>query len=275
MTHGPSLRQMRAVLESFRWITSDQGVESGLADVADCLNSFHHWASGGDARHAPPIDLRGYLLPRAVFVPGFNHILGNLIRESASQVPNWPQMLHRLRVATKFLRVYDYRFVLAEMLSLIAAREELLKPYRASFVAWRWETLPMAVKELHRLSPVLRHHFIPDVFGKLEDQTLLKEVVSVFQSDSFHKWLAAMAPPMQGARRHTTMGQFVCMLSIRREEALPTSRPEVARTQRQGGRSLCCSGHLPRWTWRRHACECICFLQWVHRFASCQACLGS
>ena len=66
LTHANSLVVLREVLKTFRWIVSDQGVESGMCDAVDCTASFWHWASGRSAADVPPICEAEYILPRAI-----------------------------------------------------------------------------------------------------------------------------------------------------------------------------------------------------------------
>jgi hypothetical protein len=163
LTHASSLSQMRVVLGTFRWITSDQGVEAGMCDAADCLPAFWHWVSGYDAATSPPIDKDKYLLPLAVYMPGWNHLWSNLLRESISLVSHWPRRLRQLRSLTKFLRIYDYRYVWAKALLKIGRKDladELLKPYLGSFVQWRWETLALVVVEIGRIGFICRHFLL-------------------------------------------------------------------------------------------------------------------
>ena len=198
-------------LRSFRWICSDQGVEAGLADACDVLALFMHWAAGSSDHGAPTKNEQGCLLPLCVYIPGYNHIIGNLIKEAASRMASFPARLTQLRLATKFLRIYDYRCTLAQRLRSIGATQaadELLKPFPASFVAWRWETLPQAVKELHRLSPVLERYFDAKAFGKLEDENLLHDVTTIFNTKAFHVWLATMAPPCRILERARRWGNW-------------------------------------------------------------------
>ena len=200
LTHADSLQQMRKVLRTIRWIVTDQGVESGLCDAVDCLDAFWHWASGRDVATSPEIKDSSYLLPLAMYIPGWNHIWSNLIRECSSQTTAWPRRLGQLRSMTKFLRVYDYRFVWSEALRRIGLHhmaEELLKPYLGCFVHWRWETLPLVVLELQRVRDICILYFAAEIFGKLEDQTLLQEVAAISHDIEFWSWLAAMAPPMK------------------------------------------------------------------------------
>lgn len=113
---GPSEKQLRSTLATVRWVLTGFGVESSIASAAQCVGAFMHGAQNRSPETSPPIAVGKFLLPNAVFLPGWNHGWANLLQGACESMPDWPTKLGHTRRLTKFLRIGDYRHVFATAL---------------------------------------------------------------------------------------------------------------------------------------------------------------
>lgn len=196
LVFGPTRPQLQAVLDSFRWVVSDFGVEHSIADARNVLPIFFAWASGDDPSTFPPIEQGSHLLDNAIFIPGWNHLWSNMVESACSSIPSWPEKLHKMRKLTKFLRIDDYRYAWARCLRRAGLDSEatmLEQRFAGSFLHWRWETLVMVCSEISRLRHILRDYFQPHMFGELEDSSLLGDLSDILRDDGFLVWVAKLA----------------------------------------------------------------------------------
>jgi len=208
---GPTLDQVREALGSILWVVTDQGVEASIADAADCISAWCHLAQGLSVETCPPVNEATHLLPNAVFVPGWCHLWSNMIRSCCSKLEAWPARLGKLRAMVRFLKTKDYRHVWAAAMERVGKHgmaEQLRTPFGASFASWRFETLPDALGELHRLSEVCTKFFSKPVFGAIEDTSLLNEVAAVCTDAEFWTWLKVLSGPMCAMERARLWGTW-------------------------------------------------------------------
>lgn len=217
---GPTLFQMRHLLRSIRWVVSDFGVESSIADAVDCLPTWAHWAKGLPTEEAPLPNASAFLLPLAVFVPGWNHLFSNIIKDACTSLRHWHDRLQQVRQVVRFLKVTDYRYVWSQSLSrvgLFAAAAEVKQNFEASFAAWRWETIAVAFLEIRMLRWVCESFFDAAVFGKLEDETLLRTVSAAFSDHEFMMWIEILSVPLGIAEEARLWGTWCACHDIHSE----------------------------------------------------------
>ena len=163
LCYGPTLRQVREILSTVRWVVTDMGVEGSMADAYDCTESWWHWVLGLPSDTAPGISTDSFLLPLAIFIPGWHHLRSHILKTCCYELHNWPARLKTLRSLTKFLRVADYRHVWGHAIKRVGEHEQaeqLFRSFEGSLLHWRFETLPQVVTELCRLSNVCTR-FLP------------------------------------------------------------------------------------------------------------------
>lgn len=187
---------MRYALGTFRWAVTDFGAESSIAACSDVLGPFLHWAVGLPESESPLVNHDSLLFPNIIYIPGWNHMWANLLKSSMESTPFWPQRLSRLRALCKFLKIDDYRTTWSRTLIRAGLRDqgqEVAKPFRASFLNWRWETLATVLAEVSRLRHILQDFFMPELFSNMEDGALLSEVVAATRDHEFLAWSARAA----------------------------------------------------------------------------------
>ena len=199
---GPSIRQVREVLDSFRWVVTDFGVEHSIASAADCLAAFFHWAGGGVPSSGPPVGPNAWWLPNAIFIPGWSHACANSMETVCQSLPHWPSQLSR---------VVDYRDTWARALrrgGAWAEAEITMHKFSGSFLHWRWEALPEVCQELQRLRHILTNFWMPKAFGKLEDGALLGEVDDILNCPRFLPWVDKLAVVLKQAEELRLWGTW-------------------------------------------------------------------
>ena len=134
---GPSQQALRLKLSNIYGFTTDRGVERAIADADDVLPDL--LATFGVATNLS----RGqHLFPKAMWVPGLHHMLGNSVEQILSALDFWPSILQRLKQAVRFLRIDAHR---QKLVRAVEAEHDLdtstLRSKPPTFANWRWDTL--------------------------------------------------------------------------------------------------------------------------------------
>ena len=69
------------------------GTEMGIADSKCCVEAWYHWAFGGMRGNSPGVDDCKFLFPRAVWIPGWNHLWSNTVMHVCEMIEGWPGRL--------------------------------------------------------------------------------------------------------------------------------------------------------------------------------------
>lgn len=93
---------VRAKLARIRSVTSDLGVEAGLADVGDSLSEF--FAAIGAHRSSRTLRQERHLFPGAVFMPGWQHMWGNIAGDIFQSFVWCPAWLRDIRALASFAK---------------------------------------------------------------------------------------------------------------------------------------------------------------------------
>ena len=186
---GPSMKSMRAWLGTVRTSISDWGTESGMLDAPDLLPQFFGDLTGKPCTEAAQPGT--FLFPRAVWVPGWNHIWSNILKDVCGKLDWFPSFLTLLRHCVRFFRSVSYRQCIASAVQLLDSQKELLQKFSASFARWRWSTLTTACADVWGLE-FLRDHWPKlhrEAFSNAKDATNAEAVNTAFTSDEFWKQL--------------------------------------------------------------------------------------
>ena len=105
---GPSGDDMRRWVDSVESITTDWGTESGIVNAPDVIPWFLATVLG---KAPPEIDKHSRLFRKALWLPGWNHLMSNAMKAALNTLRTWPGVLQKLRVFTKFFRNVDYRMI--------------------------------------------------------------------------------------------------------------------------------------------------------------------
>lgn len=176
----------QAFLSSIAGITTDFGVEAGLADIvmdesawAELMTNF----VGGDyldesslcrdivSLESPTLALK-HFLPNALAIPGILHQLHNSARDLFQSLPNWEWFSVDLRALTLWL---DYRGN-RESFQATCLREPpgfhlrpLLDEFSSNLVEWRWGFVIQTLRDLADLEGLLVTYWDSDKLSSGQD----------------------------------------------------------------------------------------------------------
>lgn len=122
----------------------------------------------------------------------------------------------------------EYRYSWSRTLRRVGFVEAALaleRPFQGSFLHWRWETLATVCAEITRLRWVLEQFFQANIFGPLEDSTLLGGVQELLADGSFLVWTETMGGILAIAERARKWGSWCpCHAPDSKEECSLRSR---------------------------------------------------
>ena len=178
LEYGPSVAQVCAANADVRQILSDMGTESAIVDypnvVAQCVYRGQPKfgtrpplpplpaLEGGGPQASPsgqPVPAAG-LYPMALAVPGMQHILDNVIRDTLRALPWWPAWQAQAKLVCQWLGNQGHREFLQHRLP---EADPATQAHRAAlvtgcdrFAEWRWKTLSAVTRDLRRLEGAAR-----------------------------------------------------------------------------------------------------------------------
>ena len=159
LEYGPSISQVRAANNDVRQILSDMGTEFGIADYADVLPDMLRGSLQGPLRR-PTRDAPSFLFPLALAVPGVQHILDNLLRDSLHTLSWWPTWQTQAKIVCQWLHGTAHREFLQHLLpdasETTAALRKSLGTGCERFAEWRWQTLGSVTGDLRRMERAVR-----------------------------------------------------------------------------------------------------------------------
>lgn len=162
LEYGPSLDTLAQANLDVRQVLTDMGTELGIADAAAvgslCVPTKRppSWSSSS----RPVRDRHALLFPLALGIPGMQHILDSILRDSLCALSWWPAWQAQAKALSQWLGYENHRDFLQQ---LLASHGEGAKEYQealhhgvATFAAWRWHTLAAVTADLCRLERPVR-----------------------------------------------------------------------------------------------------------------------
>lgn len=175
---GPSLEGMQSFLRKVRSVTSDLGTERKLSDMPFALDLFGELIRHPDAGKI--IRNQGdYLFPRAIQMPGWQHLWDNLLQKGLSGMTFFPAWVDRLKALTGFLRLATVRAELKKRFTsvgLLGLAEMVDASTIPGFAKWRWHTLATVCEALNPFLETFCTHFDSSWFANTKDATRLRKV---------------------------------------------------------------------------------------------------
>ncbi|MCP4243719.1 MAG: hypothetical protein GY772_24465, partial [bacterium] len=159
LEYGPDVTSLRAAFKAVRGCLSDMGTERSIGDVPDCIDAFLN----RDVR--APAAGESFLFPRALQIPGLQHIIDNAVREAVSRTPWWSEWEAKAKVVCQHVGRQGHRDRLVHVLRtsldpvVVASKvdfEDAVARGCDRFAEWRWSTLRHVTEALQRLGPALR-----------------------------------------------------------------------------------------------------------------------
>ena len=190
---GPQEQDLVYACGHIRSLTTDFGVEHHLLEIPDITRAFIAWVGGEPVhklRHLVQRDTR--LFWRALRVAGWSHALGNIMKELAEGMGQWPLFIKFLRALCKFFRNTSYRQHIARALRHVEGIAAMMKKgFNANFLKWRYETVVNVMRELRRLRRLCEVHLNSAMFAGAQDQEEIKAVMDACRRKEFWRWIEA------------------------------------------------------------------------------------
>ena len=162
LEYGPSLERVRQANYDVRQVLTDMGVEVGIADYADasqiCCPSVGQLGEAAAVQESP-----AWLFPLALYIPGPQHIICGVLKDSVESLPWWPAWTSSAKTVCQWVANLSHR----ESVQLVLKRRfsdhpELINLVKTldttveRFATWRWNTLHRATKTLARVEKAIR-----------------------------------------------------------------------------------------------------------------------
>ena len=146
--YGPSVEQVRRANLDVRQCLSDMGTEWGISEFADVVAQC-------TKQDDPTPGQRLFLYPLALRIPGPQHILDNLLKDTLQSLAWWPAWQQQAKVVCQWLHSQGHRDFLQMHLikkgKLSASRRKSLTAAIERFAKWRWKTLAHVTSDLLRV----------------------------------------------------------------------------------------------------------------------------
>ena len=139
LDYGPEPSRVRAANADVRQCLTDMGVELSIVDVPDRVEqALGHLSLSQTAS--------GYMYPYALAVPGIQHILDGVLRETVEAFSWWPSWQSEAKGVCQWLHSLGHRQQLDAILrgavvDDIERKSKSLKKSINKFAQWRWKTL--------------------------------------------------------------------------------------------------------------------------------------
>lgn len=185
---GPTFEDMASFCRAVRSVTTDLGTERLLSDSPACLEPFFEKLDLGAPQ--PAGDSSPFLFSRCLFMPGFRHVMDNVLQKGLCSMQGFPGFLQKLKSVVRFLRS---ELVVGEVCRSLerdgqhALAEMVRGASLVSFAAWRWGTLAEVCAKLGGFLDSLSRNFDPTPFTQQRDSAEFRQVLLAFRSAAWRR----------------------------------------------------------------------------------------
>ena len=193
LEYGPTQERVRQANYDTRQVLTDMGIEAAIADYGDATKVIFEDISplGSDSQE----DAVGWLFPLALWVPGPQHIIDGVLKDSVESLPWWAawsssaktlcqwlvSLSHRQWLQLELKRRFPEHLELSDLVNSLNTAPE-------RFAKWRWNTLHRATKSLAKVAKAVRL-FLADVESASElgtrDQSVARSVLDTGHDTAF------------------------------------------------------------------------------------------
>ena len=181
---GPSMATFSIFCGRVRSITTDLGVERKMVD---CPNITEEFFALVNRRAFGDIANAGFLFPRAVCVPGWKHMVDNLLRSGLNTLRWFPSWLAGLKATVGFVRSPMNKEAIVKhwrRRGLVGLAETFSDTQIVGFADWRWNTLCIVCRGLTSILNGLVGHFDPTIFANGRNPAELSRMLAAIRSES-------------------------------------------------------------------------------------------
>ena len=189
---GPTHDDLSWFLSHIRSLTTDFGNEIHLLEAPDISQALVAWIGGLECWHLLRRQIKhdARAFPRALRVGGWSHMLGNLMKSTATRLNCWPRYLRHMRELCRFFKNDSYRQHIRRRLHPLSAlaKEALGKAFTAGFAKWRYETVAEALRQIGDLREVCEKLTIL-LFAHAQEQDHIARVMEACRDAKFLSWV--------------------------------------------------------------------------------------
>ena len=163
-------------------MTTDMGVELGIGDVSGLSveEILPTWSQDelqaeSDDTADPASCLADTFMPKALVIPGLNHIVNNMSMDANQSMLHWEQWLAGFRPIVQVLHHSHLRSRLVASCirgSPHAWMEKYFQSGPPMFATWRWGSVVSALKVMLPVGPHLRRCWDPQKFNRCQQEQL-------------------------------------------------------------------------------------------------------
>lgn len=107
---GPDQGTMEFHMSKVVSVTTDMGVEIGLASAPNLLPVVWAWLAGKPLEnYFHTVDPTSRLFPNIIRVAGVSHVLGNIMENAARSIGKWPVWVRSIRALVGWFRSIEHR----------------------------------------------------------------------------------------------------------------------------------------------------------------------
>ena len=164
LEYGPSAASVRSANDDVRVVLSDMSTELGIGEVRDvvlqCLPIEDNGACG-QSGHAAFEEATRELFPKAMVVPGPQHIIDGVLSTGVETLPWWQDWEASAKVLCQWLNPLGNRRWLKGKVRLVGGAQQAERLASLDngcdrFADWRWKTLANVTRQLLRLQDAFR-----------------------------------------------------------------------------------------------------------------------
>ena len=188
---GADMLVLEWVLGLLKSVTTDMGTELGFVNVPNVMPAFMKRLTGAPMESLV-VGPTSRLLPRALQVPGWSHLFGNLMKLATKCVSKWPEIRDLLGALCYFLRNLSWRqHVAACLVSQVPNVEKRLAHFDAHFAKWRYETLYKVFNQCLLLRDICETFLVAgqDMFPNFREGETLNKVLEACQRKDLRVFL--------------------------------------------------------------------------------------
>jgi hypothetical protein len=202
---GSSIKDIRNFFSLVTALTTDMGTEIGLIECPDVVEAYIRRLEGATMAVAlATVDPASRLFPRAVRIPGWNHIYGGIMKKCTEE-HDWPKYTHYLQCLCRLFRNRTWVDHLKRLHGGDAACVSLWLPFSAGFAKWRYETLYVVMDQLLVRRQFCATKLSADDFQSTQEREIIATCCKAGKDPGLWRWMQAwrthIIGPLEYGRR--------------------------------------------------------------------------
>jgi len=189
-----------------------------LLELPDIKEAMIAWAAGCPlARVRMLVKPDRRLFIKALRIAGWSHTMGNIMKATAEQFPQWPSHLGKMRSMCKVLKNNSYREHIRRRLVWTEEEGKTLKHFTATFAKWRYETVFEVLRQLldyRQISARLPR----ELFARAQDQEEVSAFFRTCKDLPFWRWASVSFRKIFSSLEYLRRWGMVCECPAHKEQ---------------------------------------------------------